>query len=250
MRAIALSAAVVAVLVMSGCGGSKTASPAPTDTTPTTTSPQPVAQPAPKPKPTKPPRIYTKRELPKLVLQPKDAPADMRFLPSESGPKTLEQMGLILPRQIDEMRNYGFLAARDAIFVTRAPGSDRRVAQRVWLMRTPKFASRWFAADEGRSRRSRLRAGHPGEAGGGVVGSHGPGSRRRGDHAFVPPRQRGVRRHLVQRHGRPRSRPRSCRRACCVSPGTEGLTLQTIGRGRSHMSRVTRPTSESPWNPT
>jgi hypothetical protein len=143
MRAIAPLAALVAALAVSGCGGSTTASPTPSETTQTTTTPQPVAQPA--PKPPKPSRVYTKRELPLLVLRPKDGPKDMRFLASESGPRTLEEMGLILPRQVDEMRNYGFLTARDAIFVARSPRSDRRVAQRVWLMRTPKLASKWLA---------------------------------------------------------------------------------------------------------
>ena len=136
VRWVALAAAVSA-LIVGGCGGSS-ASRESSTALPTQTSPQPA------PAPTKPPRTYTKRELARLVLQPKDAPADLRYAKGESGPKTLEQIGFILPRQLKEMRAYGFRALRDAVFASRSPQSDRRVAERVWLLKNAASAHSWL----------------------------------------------------------------------------------------------------------
>jgi hypothetical protein len=137
VRLLALVLLLAAPLVVGGCGGSKAAEPAPPPASP---PPQPVAQAA----AAKPPRIYTKAELARLVLQPKDSPADMRYLKDESGQKTLEAIGLIVPSQIRELRSYGFRGVRDAVFGARAPKSDRRVAERVWLMKSAALAKRWL----------------------------------------------------------------------------------------------------------
>ncbi len=85
------------------------------------------------------------------MLQPKDSPADMRYVRSESGHRTLAQLGFILPRQIRELRSYGFRSVRDAIFAAKSPTSDRVVAERVWLMRNPNSASRWLGKSKGDS---------------------------------------------------------------------------------------------------
>ena len=132
MRRLVLTAASSLVIV-AGCGGSKAAEPPPS------TPPQPAVR-----TPAKPPRVYTKSDLVHLVLQPKDSPADMRYLKDESGQRTLEEIGLILPSQIKELRSYGFRGARDAVFGARAPRSDRRVAERVWLMKSAASAKRWL----------------------------------------------------------------------------------------------------------
>ena len=124
-------------MIVAGCGGSKAAEPAPPSTSP---PPQPAAQ-----TPAKRPRIYTKAELARLVLQPKDSPADMRYVKGESGPKTLEQIGFILPRQVKEMRSYGLRAVRDEVFAAKSSQSDRRVAERVWLLKNASSASRWLS---------------------------------------------------------------------------------------------------------
>lgn len=135
MRGLSLIAATSLVIV-AGCGGSKAAEPAPPPTSP---PPQPAAQ-----TPAKPPRVYTKSDLVQLVLQPEDSPADMRYLKDESGQKTLEEIGFIVPSQIKELRSYGSRGVRDAVFGARAPRSDRRVAERVWLMKSAASAKRWL----------------------------------------------------------------------------------------------------------
>jgi hypothetical protein len=132
---LAAIAAAAAVLV-SGCGGDESVA------APSTTSTAQVTTPAAPPKPW---RTFTKRELPRIVLQPKDAPADLRYLSGESGPMSLEDMGLILPRQQRQVRALGFLAARDAVFAAKQPTSDRRVAQRIWLFKKRSGAKSWLA---------------------------------------------------------------------------------------------------------
>jgi hypothetical protein len=68
----------------------------------------------------------------------------MRYLKGESGQRTLEEIGFIAPSQIKELRSYGFRGVRDAVFGARAPKSDRRVAERVWLMKSAASAKRWL----------------------------------------------------------------------------------------------------------
>lgn len=147
-RRLAVLAAPVAAatLLVSGCGGSSsTAAPEPAPPPPPpATAPPPPPPPAPKPtKPTKPWRLFEQAELPKIALQPKDAPADLKYLRDESGTKLLEDE-LILPRQRRQVRSYGFVGMHDAIFGAKDPGSDRRVTQRVWLFKTPKGAKGWL----------------------------------------------------------------------------------------------------------
>jgi len=143
MRALASASllAVVLALVAAGCGSSSSAKGTSDTGTDTTTT---VSQPPPPPAPAKPPRTYTKKDLARLMLQPKDSPADMRYVTGESGPRTLEQIGLILPRQIKELRSYGFRAVRDAVFTAKSPQSDRGVAERVWLLKNASLASDWL----------------------------------------------------------------------------------------------------------
>jgi hypothetical protein len=131
----------IAALIPAGCGSSS-AAPNSSDTSTTAASPPPASEPA--STSSKPSRVYTKKDLARLVLQPKDSPADMRYVKGASGPMTLEQIGLILPRQVKELRSYGFRAVRDAVFAAKSPASDRSVAERVWLMKNGKSASRWL----------------------------------------------------------------------------------------------------------
>ncbi len=128
-------------MIVAGCGGSKAAEPAP-----------PPAPPAAKPTPplpvnvvVKPTRTYTRAELPRLALQQGNAPPDMRQIKSETGFQTLEQIGFILPRQLKQVRPYGFKAVYDSVFASTSKLSDRRVAERVWLFRNAKGASGWLA---------------------------------------------------------------------------------------------------------
>lgn len=140
MRRLFFLAPIVAaaVVLAAGCGGdSSSASPSPTTQTTTQTTVQPVARP-------KPWRTFTKQELPRIALQPTDAPADLRYVRAESGRTSLEEMGLILPRQQRSVRSLGYLGAYDAVFAARAASSDRRVAQRIWLFKTRSGAKQWL----------------------------------------------------------------------------------------------------------
>jgi pyruvate/2-oxoglutarate dehydrogenase complex dihydrolipoamide acyltransferase (E2) component len=154
MRRLALLALSVAVaaFVVAGCGDSSSSAsppppPPPPATSPpppaTTTSPQPAPPPPPS-KPTKPWRSFTKAELAKVALQPKDAPADLGYLRRESGLKTLADIGLVLPAQQRLVRRLGFRAAYDSVFAAKGP-SDRRIAERIWLFKTRDGATRWLA---------------------------------------------------------------------------------------------------------
>ena len=136
-----LPIAASSLVIVAGCGGSKAAKPAPPPTPP----PAPVAQPTPVPVVVKPGRTYTKPQLPRLALQQKNAPPDMRQIKSESGFRTLPQMGLILPRQFKQVRSLGFKAAYDSVFASTSKLSDRRIAERIWLFKTAKGASQWLA---------------------------------------------------------------------------------------------------------
>lgn len=69
----------------------------------------------------------------------------MRQIKSESGHRTLEQIGLILPRQIKQARSAGFKAVYDSVFASTSKLSDRRIAERVWLFKNAKGASQWLA---------------------------------------------------------------------------------------------------------
>lgn len=138
---LAVPVAAAAILA-AGCGGdsSSSASPPPPPPPPATT-PQPPPPPA---TPVKPWRYFTKAELPKIALQPKDAPADLAYLREASGPRRLEDI-LPLPEQIQEARSYGFTGQFEAVFESNSPGSDRRVGQSIWLFEDRKGAKGWLA---------------------------------------------------------------------------------------------------------
>lgn len=134
--------AIAAAMLVAGCGGSKAAEPA------TPPPPPPAAKPMPPPPVNvvvKTSRTYTKPDLPRLALQQGNAPPDMRQIKGETGFKTLEQIGLILPRQIKQARSAGFKAVYDSVFASTSKLSDRRVAERVWLFKNAKGASQWLA---------------------------------------------------------------------------------------------------------
>jgi hypothetical protein len=92
-------------------------------------------------------RRYTRGELPKIALQPSDAPRGMRYTRAESGPKSLEQIGILLKTQTRELRTLGYRAVYDSIFDSR----DIRLASRIWLFAEPAGAQRWLASTESQS---------------------------------------------------------------------------------------------------
>jgi hypothetical protein len=127
--------AVVAALLLVGCGGESTAA----DTEPP--PPPPTSAPPPAP-PSKPSPTFTKADLPRIALGPKNAPPGLVFVKDESGPKKIEFE--LAPSQVRPLRALGFVAMHDAIFAARAPGSDQRISQRIWLFRNRGGATEWL----------------------------------------------------------------------------------------------------------
>lgn len=120
---------VVAALAASACSsGSDTAAEEQPTTTQETT-PDETLQ-------------FTKAELPKLALQPSDAPAGMRYTKADSGPKTLFDVGIILDDQVAQIKSMGIRGIYDATFDSKT--SDVRLASRTWLFAERDGAERWF----------------------------------------------------------------------------------------------------------
>jgi hypothetical protein len=125
-----------AALLAAGCGeSSQSAEPQP----PPTPSPSPTPTPTPPPPP-----AFKKRDLARIALGPKNAPSGLVYVKDESGPMTLDDVGLVLPPQTRPLRGLGFEAIYDSIFVAKAQGSDQRVSQRIWLFRNPGGATAWL----------------------------------------------------------------------------------------------------------
>jgi hypothetical protein len=156
VRLLALLLAMAA-LVAAGCAGDDDDSesageePPPAATTNADDAPAPnVPLPATTTTPsTEQGRIYTRLELPRLALQPSDAPSGMRYTRAESGRKTLFEVGVALDTQTRELRRLGFRAVYDAIFDSTK--SDLRLASRTWLFRASSGAERWLERTRGNS---------------------------------------------------------------------------------------------------
>jgi hypothetical protein len=114
-------------------------SPAPNVPLPATTTTPPAEQGP----------VYTRAELPRLALQPSDAPSGMRYTKAESGRKTLLEVGIVLNTQTRELRSLGFRAVYDVIFDSTK--SDLRLASRTWLFRASSGAERWLERTRGNS---------------------------------------------------------------------------------------------------
>src|SRR5918999_3333095 len=134
----------VALLVATACDTGSDSDSDSTAEPPSPTQTTPAAQPS---LPTPSGRTYTRRELPKIALQPSDAPRGMRYTRAESGPKTLEEIGFLLNTQTRELRSLGYRAVYDAIFDSR----DVRLASRIWLFNAARGAQRWLASTESQS---------------------------------------------------------------------------------------------------
>jgi hypothetical protein len=138
-RLVVLLAAVA--FVAAGCAdddsdsGDQAPTTTPADVTPTTTPPPGATT-------EEPERLFTRADLPKLALRPSDAPNGMRYTKQESGHKQLEEVGIALNTQINELRSLQFRAVYDAIFDT--PSADLRLAARMWLFRRVQGATQWL----------------------------------------------------------------------------------------------------------
>lgn len=87
-------------------------------------------------------RNFTKAELPKIALQPSDAPAGMRYTKVESGRKSLFDVGIILEDQVAQIRGLGIEGIYDSTFDSTT--TDVRLASRIWLFAKADGAERWF----------------------------------------------------------------------------------------------------------
>src|SRR5829696_8827244 len=137
MRSFAVVLAVLAV-VAAGCSSGSDSSaeqePGPKqDTTPQT---EPVGE----------TKHFTKAELPKLALQPGDAPRGMRYTKEASGRMSLADVGFILDEQIAEVKSLGLKGIYDATF--DAKSTDLRLASRLWLFGDADGARQWLAKTE------------------------------------------------------------------------------------------------------
>jgi hypothetical protein len=93
-----------------------------------------------------PDRVYARKELARLALQPNDAPPGMLYTKAESGPKTFEEVGLLLTSDIQEVRRLGLDAIYDVIFDSQK--SDVRLTSRLWLFEKAAGARSWLAKTE------------------------------------------------------------------------------------------------------
>lgn len=128
-RRLPILVLLLAALAAGGCSGGSESAPQtqpgpPQDTTPTPT------------------RVFKRAELPKLALQPADAPAGMKYTKGESGMRTPADVGLILEQQVAEVRGYGLRGIFDATF--DATKGDVRLASRLWLFSEPEGAAGWL----------------------------------------------------------------------------------------------------------
>ena len=131
---------MAAALLAAGCGeSSPSAEPQP--------PPSPSPAPAPPPPPAPPSPSFKKRDLARIALGPKNAPSGLVYVKDESGPMTLDDVGLVLPRR-RPLRALGFVAMHDSIFVAKAQGIDQRVSQRIWLFRNRGGAMEWLERHE------------------------------------------------------------------------------------------------------
>jgi len=133
--------ALTCAALLAGCGeSSPSAEPQP----PPAPSPAPSPAPTPPPPPAPPSPTFKEPDLARIALGPKNAPSGLVFVKDESGPMTLDDVGLVLPQQTRPLRGLGFQAIHDSIFVAKAQRSDQRVSQRIWLFRNRGGATAWL----------------------------------------------------------------------------------------------------------
>ncbi len=131
-------ALAAAALLAAGCGeSSPSAEPQPPP-------PPPPTAPTPPPPPGPPSPTFKKSDLPRVALGPKNAPSGLVYVKDESGLMSLVDVGLVLPAQTRPLREFGFRAMHDSIFVAKAQRIDQRVSQRIWLFRSRGGAKGWL----------------------------------------------------------------------------------------------------------
>jgi hypothetical protein len=66
----------------------------------------------------------------------------MHYSKVDSGLKSLDQVGIVLDRQVKQIKKFGYKAVYDAIFDSAA--GDVRLGTRLWLFGGAKGASQWL----------------------------------------------------------------------------------------------------------
>ena len=94
--------------------------------------------------PSAPAAHFTKNQLPKLALQPSDAPKGMRYTKEASGRQSLADVGFIVPSQINQVKNLNLKGIYDATYDSKKANSDLRLASRLWLFADEDGARRWL----------------------------------------------------------------------------------------------------------
>ncbi len=142
MRPLAL-VPILAALALAGCAGGSD-EPAAQEETPTAaaTTVEGETEPAAAAPPEEPGRLFTEDDLAELALQPSEAPQGMRYTRAESGPRTLEDAGIILEDQIAQAEDVGLSSIYDATFDSTT--SDLRLSSRLWLFEAAAGAGRWL----------------------------------------------------------------------------------------------------------
>lgn len=131
---------ILTALAPAGCaGGSDESAP---EQPPAATTQPAAAAPEQPPASTAPSRLFAKKDLGRLALQPSDAPFGMRYTKAESGARTLLDVGIVLDEQVAQIRELGFRGAYDVIFDSTT--IDLRLATRLWLFDKPNGAKRWL----------------------------------------------------------------------------------------------------------
>jgi hypothetical protein len=138
---VRLLAPILAVLalVAAGCNGSDSSSSA-------AGQPGPAQETTPQVQPAGGGKHFTKAQLPKLALQPGDAPPGMRYTRAASGRMSLDDVGFILPKQIADVRALNLKGIYDSTF--DAKSGDLRLASRLWLFGDADGAEHWLDKTE------------------------------------------------------------------------------------------------------
>ena len=135
MRAFALIVAVMALAASACSSGSDSSAEEQPGPAQDTTSSAPAAH-------------FTRDQLPRLALQPSDAPDGMRYTKEASGRMSLADVGFLIPSQINEVKNLKLRGIYDATFDAKKRTSDLRLASRLWLFADEDGARRWLDKTE------------------------------------------------------------------------------------------------------
>jgi hypothetical protein len=136
VRPLALTLAVLALAAV-GCNGSDSSADQ---------QPGPAQETSPQVQQGGGAKHFTRAQLPKLALQPSDAPTGMSYTREASGRMSLADVGFILPKQVAEVQSLGLKGIFDSTFDTKR--GNLRLASRLWLFADAAGAKHWLDKTE------------------------------------------------------------------------------------------------------